>query len=83
MLILRRHFPICSQATATELINFLRNASIVKIQKFPNIVTISTKTMIDRHLKFGMLLWTIQYYIFLKYRCKKVTFSKVINNYQF
>ena len=39
--------------------------------------------MIDRHLNFGMLLWTIKYYIFLKYQCKKVIFSKVINNFRF
>ena len=60
----------------------LRNASIGKIKKFPNIVTISTKTIIDRHLKFGMLLWTIKYYTLLKYQCKKVIFSKFINNFR-
>ena len=80
---LLKYAPLCSQATATKLISFLRNASMMKIKKVPNIVTILTKTIIDRYFKFGMLLWTIKYYIFPKYQCKKVTFSKVINNFRF
>ena len=57
---------------------------MMKIKKFPNIVTISKKTVIDRHLKFGMLLWTIKYYIFPKYQCKKKTFfQKLLTIFDF
>ena len=52
-------------------------------EKNRNIVTILTKNIIDRHSKFGMLFRTIEYYIFLKYQCKIVIFSKVISNWRF
>ena len=53
------------------------------LKKFEILVPFKQKTIIDRRLKLGMLFWTIKYYLFLKFQCKKVIFSKVINNLPF